>query len=357
MDIPCNDTSRVNGHNKIHTAVHGHNKTHTAVHGHNKTHTAVHGNNKIHTAVHGHNKTHTAVHGHNKTHTAVHGLNTTHTAVHGHNKTHTAVHGNNKIHTAVHGNNKTHTAFHGQNKTHTAVHGHNKTHTLQFTETTKHTAVHGNKKTHCSSRKQQNTHTADHGHNKTHTAVPQPQFFKNCSFTPGHKSCCTSPDKVPGSSVGIVTGYGHDDPGDRIPVGARFSAPVQTGPGAHPASCKMRTGSFSGVKSSRGMTLTPQFFYCRGQERVQLYLYPPYRPYGLYRSSVPVQGCTLHPCALPCSSQNTARLSLPYTLSAPRHKHKALPMTCYPHHRTFIQPEVTLALLFDLPNFTHRRKL
>jgi hypothetical protein len=25
--------------------------------------------------------------------------------------------------------------------------------------------------------------------------------------------------------------------GDRIPVGARFSTPVQTGPGAHPASC------------------------------------------------------------------------------------------------------------------------
>ena len=30
--------------------------------------------------------------------------------------------------------------------------------------------------------------------------------------------------------------------GDRIPVGARFSAPVQTGPGAHPASCTMDSG-------------------------------------------------------------------------------------------------------------------
>ena len=36
--------------------------------------------------------------------------------------------------------------------------------------------------------------------------------------------------------------------GDRIPVGARFSAPVQTGPGAHPASYTMGTGSFPGVK-------------------------------------------------------------------------------------------------------------
>jgi len=38
---------------------------------------------------------------------------------------------------------------------------------------------------------------------------------------------------------------------------ARFSAPVQTGPGAHPTSCTMGTGSFPGVKSGRGVTLTP----------------------------------------------------------------------------------------------------
>ena len=44
---------------------------------------------------------------------------------------------------------------------------------------------------------------------------------------------------------------------DRIPVEARFSAPVQTGPGAHPASCTMGTRSFPGVKSDRGVTLTP----------------------------------------------------------------------------------------------------
>jgi hypothetical protein len=45
--------------------------------------------------------------------------------------------------------------------------------------------------------------------------------------------------------------------GDRIPVGARFSATSQTGPGAHPASCKMGTGSFPGVKNGRGVMLTP----------------------------------------------------------------------------------------------------
>ena len=31
--------------------------------------------------------------------------------------------------------------------------------------------------------------------------------------------------------------------GNRIPVGAKFSAPVKTGPGAYPASCTMGTGS------------------------------------------------------------------------------------------------------------------
>ena len=38
---------------------------------------------------------------------------------------------------------------------------------------------------------------------------------------------------------------------------ARFSAPVQTGPGAHPATCTTGTGSFPGVKSGWGVTLTP----------------------------------------------------------------------------------------------------
>jgi len=36
--------------------------------------------------------------------------------------------------------------------------------------------------------------------------------------------------------------------GDRIPAEARISAPVQTGPGVHPASYTMGTGSFPEVK-------------------------------------------------------------------------------------------------------------
>ena len=72
--------------------------------------------------------------------------------------------------------------------------------------------------------------------------------------------------------------------------GKRFFAPVQTGPGVHPASCTTGTGSFPGVQSGRGVTLTPHPFQCRGHERVELYLYSLYGPYGLNRVSVPVQG-------------------------------------------------------------------
>ena len=58
------------------------------------------------------------------------------------------------------------------------------------------------------------------------------------------------------SSVGIATGYGLGSPGIETQWGVRFSAPVQTSPGVHPASCKMGTSSFPGVKSGWDVTLT-----------------------------------------------------------------------------------------------------
>jgi hypothetical protein len=60
----------------------------------------------------------------------------------------------------------------------------------------------------------------------------------------------------PGSSVSIATELRAGWCGDRIPVGARFSAPVRTGSEAHPASCRMGTGSFPGVKYGQGVLLT-----------------------------------------------------------------------------------------------------
>jgi hypothetical protein len=60
-----------------------------------------------------------------------------------------------------------------------------------------------------------------------------------------------------GSVEGIATGYGLVGLGIESRWGRDFSAPVQTGPGAHPASCTVGTGSFPGVKSNQGVTLTP----------------------------------------------------------------------------------------------------
>ena len=60
----------------------------------------------------------------------------------------------------------------------------------------------------------------------------------------------------PGSSVGIATDYGLDGPGIESRWGARFSAPVQTGPGAQPASCTMGTGSFP-VRPGRAADHSP----------------------------------------------------------------------------------------------------
>ena len=54
-------------------------------------------------------------------------------------------------------------------------------------------------------------------------------------------------ERGPGSSVSIATDYGLDGPG----IESRWG-PVQTGPGAHPASCKMGTGSFPGGKVRPG---------------------------------------------------------------------------------------------------------
>jgi len=77
------------------------------------------------------------------------------------------------------------------------------------------------------------------------------------------------------SSVGIATHYGLDGPGIESRWGVRFAAPVQTGPGAHPSSYTMGTGSFPGVKPpGRGIDHPPPSS-AEVKERVERYLYPP----------------------------------------------------------------------------------
>jgi len=76
-------------------------------------------------------------------------------------------------------------------------------------------------------------------------------------------------------------------------VGSRFSAPVQTGPGAHTACCTMGAGSIPGVKSGRGVTMTPHPLLVTWSRKSRAIFLLPYKPYGLYRASVPVQRCIL----------------------------------------------------------------
>jgi len=64
-----------------------------------------------------------------------------------------------------------------------------------------------------------------------------------------HVSSCYQPKFCFSFSVGwdsVVNIMICHRPGDRIPVGARFSVPIQTSPGTHPASYTMCTRSFPG---------------------------------------------------------------------------------------------------------------
>ena len=93
------------------------------------------------------------------------------------------------------------------------------------------------------------------------------------------------------SSVGIATRYGLDDKGIESRWRARFSAPVQTGPGAHPASFTMGTGSFPGVKRQERGADYPSPSSAEVKGRVELYFlstsWPSWPvigwPYTLYR--------------------------------------------------------------------------
>jgi hypothetical protein len=60
--------------------------------------------------------------------------------------------------------------------------------------------------------------------------------------------------------------------GDRIPIGAWYSAPVHTSPGDHPASYTMGTTSFQGVKwLERGIDHPPPSS-TKVKEIIELYL-------------------------------------------------------------------------------------
>ena len=102
------------------------------------------------------------------------------------------------------------------------------------------------------------------------------------------------------SSVSIVTVCGLDGLGIESRWESRFSAPVQTGRGAHAASCTTGTRSFRGVKSGRGVTLTPQPLLVpwSWKGRAQLPL-PPLFPLEAVRPVQSLSACTTVHFTLP----------------------------------------------------------
>jgi hypothetical protein len=98
----------------------------------------------------------------------------------------------------------------------------------------------------------------------------------------------------PGSVVGLATGYGLDGPGIESRWGRDF--PYLSRPTLGPTQLPVQwvPGPSGGGKERPGRDAdhSPPFSAV-GQERVELYLYIPYGPFGLHRSSMHVQGCTL----------------------------------------------------------------
>jgi len=96
----------------------------------------------------------------------------------------------------------------------------------------------------------------------------------------------------PGSVVGITTGYGLDGPR----IDSRWDEIFRTcleRPWGPPSLLYNGYRVFPGVKSGRGVTLTPHPLLVPWSRTSRAIPLLPVWTYGLYRASVPVQGCTL----------------------------------------------------------------
>ena len=117
----------------------------------------------------------------------------------------------------------------------------------------------------------------------------------------------------PGSVAGIATGYGLDGPGIESLWGRDF--PHLSRPALGPTQPPVQwVPGLSRGKERPGRDADPSpRSSAFGHERIKLYLYSPYGPYGMYRASVPVQGCTLplpFICTLPVLFTMCVRISI-----------------------------------------------
>jgi len=106
-----------------------------------------------------------------------------------------------------------------------------------------------------------------------------------------------------GSSVGIATGYWLDGPWIESRWGRDFPHLSRPALGAHTTSCAMRTGSFPGVKSGRGMKLT---------------LHPFLLPWSRKSRAILLPVWTVRPVQF-LSTCTTVHCDLPYMTAHPKH--------------------------------------
>ena len=121
---------------------------------------------------------------------------------------------------------------------------------------------------------------------KTQICVTRPQCVKLLLVY--HKLYC-----APCSSVGVATGYGLDDPVIEFRWGRDFPQLSRLALGLIQPPVQWVLGLFRGKLLQEGDADPSPPSSAVGHERVELYLYSPYGPYGLYRASVPGQGYTL----------------------------------------------------------------
>jgi hypothetical protein len=126
------------------------------------------------------------------------------------------------------------------------------------------------------------------------TVDPSAVFGDTLNYLSENLSLLTVHKFGPESSVGIATDYGARRSGDRIPVGDEIFRACPDWPWSPPSFLYNDYRVFPGGKERPERDADPSPpSSAVGHERVELYIYFPCGPYGLYRASVPVQGCTL----------------------------------------------------------------
>jgi len=122
--------------------------------------------------------------------------------------------------------------------------------------------------------------------NVTIEFCPRKRKILNINVLPFHTNYKT--EGGPGSVVGIATGYGLDGHGIESRWGRDF--PHLSRPALGPTQLPVQwVPVLSRGKERPGRDADPSPpSSAVGHERIELYLYSPYGPYGLYRASVPV---------------------------------------------------------------------